>query len=44
MSEKNTEFYSMCSQYFNALRKSGRNDDAFEDEYYYTMPIISGNN
>jgi hypothetical protein len=42
--DKNTEFYAVCNQYFTALRKAGKNDDSFEDEYYYTMPIISGNN
>lgn len=41
---KNTEFYSVCSEYFSALRKKGKSDDGFEDEFYYTMPIISGNN
>ncbi|MBI5698254.1 MAG: hypothetical protein HZC29_07225 [Thaumarchaeota archaeon] len=41
---KNTEFYALCNEYFVALRKCGKNDDSFEDEYYYTMPIISGNN
>jgi hypothetical protein len=41
--DKNTEFYDNCTKYFMALRKNGRNDDSFEDEYYYTMPIISGN-
>ncbi|MFM7796281.1 MAG: hypothetical protein ACKO7N_05895 [Candidatus Nitrosotenuis sp.] len=42
--EKNSEFYATCNEYFAALRKSGKNDDAFEDEYFYTMPVISGNN
>jgi hypothetical protein len=41
---KNTEFYSMCNEYFAALRKQGRTDDGFEDEFFYTMPVISGNN
>ena len=40
----NTEFYENCNQYFMALRKTGKKDDSFEDEYYYTMPTISGNN
>lgn len=38
---KNTEFYILCTEYFAALRKQGKHDDAFEDEFYYTMPIIS---
>ena len=41
---KNVEFYALGNEYFVALRKCGKNDDSFEDEYYYTMPIISGNN
>ena len=41
---KNTEFYTNCTEYFTALRKQGRNDDGFEDEFFYTMPVISGNN
>lgn len=40
---KNGEFYANCTEYFNALRKRGRNDDGFEDEFFYTMPVISGN-
>jgi len=39
---KNKEFYSKCTVYFEALRKKGRNDDAFEDEFFFTMPAISG--
>ncbi|CAE6497701.1 conserved hypothetical protein [Candidatus Nitrosotenuis uzonensis] len=39
---KNTEFYSMCNEYFTALRKTGKRDDGFEDEFFYTMPTISG--
>jgi hypothetical protein len=41
---KNTEFYAVCNEYFAALRKQGKNDDGFEDEFFYTMPIISRNN
>lgn len=41
---KNTDFYATCTEYFAALRKQGKNDDAFEDEFYYTMPMISGLN
>ncbi|MGQ0771172.1 MAG: hypothetical protein ACT4NT_00150 [Nitrososphaerota archaeon] len=41
---KNTEFYAACNEYFAALRKQGRNDDGFEDEFFYTMPVISGSN
>jgi hypothetical protein len=41
---KNIEFYANCNEYFTALRKQGKNDDGFEDEFFYTMPVISGNN
>ncbi|MDC8437628.1 MAG: hypothetical protein LV468_01350 [Candidatus Nitrosotenuis sp.] len=41
---KNGEFYSVCNEYFAALRKTGKRDDGFEDEFFYTMPVISGNN
>jgi hypothetical protein len=40
-SEKNRDFYKNCSQYFEFLRKAGKNDFEFEDEYYFTMPAIS---
>jgi len=40
---KNSEFYANCTEYFTALRKQGKNDDGFEDEFFYTMPVISGN-
>ena len=36
------EFYSNCTKYFEALRKQGKTDFEFEDEYYYTMPALSG--
>ena len=39
--EKNGEFYGNCAMYFEFLRKKGRIDDSFEDEYYFTMPAIS---
>lgn len=38
---KNEEFYENCTQYFEALRKEGKTDYEFEDEYYFTMPAIS---
>lgn len=38
---KNEEFYSNCTVYFDALRKKGKNDDEFEDEFFFTMPAIS---
>ncbi len=41
---KNSEFYANCNEYFTALRKQGKNDDGFEDEFFYTMPVISGSN
>ena len=30
--------------YFDALRKSGKSDDTFEDEYFFTLPAVSGSN
>ena len=41
--EINDEFYSNCSAYFKLLRKTGRSDDRFEDEYFFTLPAISSN-
>ena len=38
----NQEFYSNCRAYFDALQKQGKIDDSFEDEFYFTMPAISG--
>ncbi len=38
----NLDFYSNCRAYLNALQKQGRTDDSFEDEFYFTMPAISG--
>ncbi len=38
----NREFYKDCAIYLEALRESGKSDDAFEDEYYFTLPAISG--
>lgn len=38
---KNGEFYVNCATYFEFLRKKGRTDYNFEDEYYFTMPAIS---
>ena len=40
----NKEFYVNCLAYFDALRKSGKSDDAFEDEYFFTLPAVSGSN
>ncbi len=40
--EHNEEFYSDCTTYFESLRKKGKSDFPFEDEYYFTMPAISG--
>lgn len=39
--EHNTVFYRDCTRYLGALRRQGRHDDGFEDEYYYTMPGMS---
>ena len=38
----NNTFYSDCRTYFDALQKQGKTDDSFEDEFYFTMPAISG--
>jgi len=38
----NRDFYSNCRAYLYALQKQGKTDDSFEDEFYFTMPAISG--
>ena len=38
----NRNFYPNCRAYLDALQKEGRTDDSFEDEFYFTMPAISG--
>ncbi len=38
----NKEFYVNCQAYFDVLRKSGKSDDTFEDEYFFTLPAVSG--
>ena len=40
--ETNKEFYVNCLTYFDTLRKSGKSDDVFEDEYFFTLPAVSG--
>ena len=40
--KKNSEFYKDCTTYFEYLRKKGDTDDNFEDEYFFTLPAISG--
>ena len=35
------EFYTNCNAYFEHLRKCGRCDFGFEDEFYYTLPAVS---
>ncbi len=42
--EINKEFYVNCLAYFDALRKSSKSDNAFEDEYFFTLPAVSGSN
>ena len=42
--EIDNEFYTNCLVYFDALRKSGRSDDIFRDEYFFTLPAISNSN
>ncbi len=43
MSEENqpNNFYADCMKYFDSLRKQGKQDFAFEDEFFYTMPALS---
>jgi hypothetical protein len=44
MQEDNPEtndFYTTCMMYFDALRRQGKQDFGFEDEFFYTMPAIS---
>ncbi|MGI0086397.1 MAG: hypothetical protein ACREBI_00340 [Nitrosotalea sp.] len=43
MSQENQSntFYANCMRYFESLRKQGKQDFAFEDEFFYTMPAIS---
>lgn len=38
----NRDFYPNSRAYLDALQKQGRTDDSFEDEFYFTMPAISG--
>ena len=38
---KTNDFYTTCMMYFDALRRQGRQDFGFEDEFFYTMPAIS---
>ena len=38
---KSNEFYTNCMRYFEALRKNGKQDFGFEDEFFYTMPALS---
>jgi hypothetical protein len=38
---QSNEFYANCMKYFESLRKQGKQDFAFEDEFFYTMPAIS---
>jgi hypothetical protein len=38
---QSNEFYENCMRYFESLRNRGKQDFAFEDEFFYTMPAIS---
>ena len=40
--ECNRDFYPDSKAYLDALQKQGKTDDSFEDEFYFTMPGISG--
>jgi hypothetical protein len=39
---ENRDFYSNSRAYLDSLQKQGLTDDGFEDEFYFTMPAISG--
>ena len=39
--KKNTEFYHDGTHYLDSLRRRGKSDYPFEDEFYFTMPAIS---
>ena len=39
---RNTSFYSECTRYFQSLRRKGRRDNGFEDEFFYTVPAMAG--
>ena len=41
MSSQPNQFYADCMKYFESLRRQGKQDFAFEDEFFYTMPAIS---
>ncbi len=38
----NRDFFPESRAYLEALQKQGKTDDGFEDEFYFTMPAISG--
>jgi len=42
IADYNRDFYSNGRAYLVALQKQGKTDDSFEDEFYFTMPAISG--
>ena len=42
IADYNRDFYSNGRAYLDALQKQGKKDDSFEDEFYFTMPAISG--
>ncbi|MDI1495310.1 MAG: hypothetical protein K8823_618 [Cenarchaeum symbiont of Oopsacas minuta] len=35
-------FYSDANKYFTYLRRIGSTDYGFEDEFFFTMPALSG--
>lgn len=39
---RNTSFFLECTRYFASLRRKGRNDTDFEDEFFYTVPAMTG--
>ncbi len=39
--KQSNDFYADCMKYFDSLRKQGKQDFAFEDEFFYTMPALS---
>ena len=40
--DRNYSFHTRCLKYFEFLRRTGRNDDIFVDEFFYTIPTGTG--
>lgn len=39
---RNNTFFLECTRYFASLRRRGRNDTDFEDEFFYAVPAMTG--